>query len=248
MEKAKILVINDGSSLFYTIAGLLESKGFRTKVIETAEEAVETLSVCWFDVVIVKIQPGQTDRGALLPMVQELCPRAKLIIMSDQATLPMEAYKVAVEDYILMTCSGVQLWRQILSCLKSIPDNPVISPTEERLSSLHRQAFNRLKIMFHDIRGSMVAITADLNLLRRRSKGSFGEDSEKLLEETCNKAKTLISMMEDISTSYFAYGVDAEIEPEYLDIRKDIVQPILDELRNEWRFFKNPGETAQISS
>ena len=118
MEQAKILVINDGSSLFYGMAGLLESKGFRTKVTETAAEALGTLSACSFDLVIMKLHSGQTDRVALLPKIKELCPKAKLIIMSDQAILPVEAYELAVDDYIIMPCSSEQFWRQIFSCLK----------------------------------------------------------------------------------------------------------------------------------
>ena len=80
----------------------------------------------------------------------------------------------------------------------------------------------------------MVAITAGLQLLMRRSQGSSGEDSDKLLEETFNKANTLISMTEDFfKNSYFSSGAYAEIEPKYFDIRKDIVDPILDELWDE---------------
>ena len=233
MEQAKILVINDGSSVFYGMAGLLESKGFRTKVTETAAEALGTLSACWFDLVIMKLYSGQTDRVALLPRIKELCPKAKLIIMSDQAILPVEAYEVAVDDYIIMPCSATQLWRQIFSCLESITDKPVISPPEERLNPVNRQALNRLGIMFHDIRGSLVAITAGLKLLIRKNNGNLAEESHKLLEVTFNKAKTLISMTEDFFNSYFSSGAYAEIEPEYFDIRKDIVDPILDELGDE---------------
>ena len=50
----------------------------------------------------------------------------------------------------------------------------------------------------------MVSITAGLKLLMRRSQGSLGEDSDKLLEETFNKAKTLISITEDFFNSYFS--------------------------------------------
>ena len=233
MEQAKILVINDGSSLFYGMAGLLESKGFRTKVTETAAEALGTLSACLFDLVIMKLHSGQTDRVALLPKIKELCPKAKLIIMSDQAALPVEAYEVAVDDYIIMPCSSAQLWRQIFSCLERITYKPVISPPEERLNPVNRQALNRLGIMFHDIRGSLVAITAGLKLLIRKNNGNLAEESHKILEETFNKANTLISMTEDFFNSYFSSGAYAEIEPKYFDIRKDIVDPILDELWDE---------------
>ena len=233
MEQAKILVINDGSSLLYGMAGLLESKGFRTKLTETAAEALETLSACSFDLVIMKIHSGQTDRGALLPKIKELCPKAKLIIMSDQAILPVEAYELAVDDYIIMPCSSEQFWRQIFSCLKSIPYKPIISSPEDEVKPLSRQSLNRLGIMFHDIRGSMVSITAGLKLLIRRSKGSLEEDSDKILEETFNKAHTLISMAEDFFNSYFSSGAYAEIGQQYCDIRKDVVDPILDELWDE---------------
>jgi signal transduction histidine kinase len=233
MEQGNILVINDGSSVFYGMAGLLESKGFRTKVTETAAEALGTLSACWFDLVIMKLCSGQTDHVALLPRIKELCPEAKLIIMSDQAMLPVEAYEVAVDDYIIRQCSAAQLWRQIFSCLKEITDKPVTSPPEERVNPVNRQALNRLGIMCHDIRGSLVAIMAGLKLLIRKNNGNLAEESHKLLEETFNQAKTLISITEDFFTSYFSSGEYVEIEPKYFDIRKDVVDPILDELWDE---------------
>jgi hypothetical protein len=90
-----------------------------------------------------------------------------------------------------------------------------------------------LGIMFHDIRGSLVAITAGLKLLIRKNNGNLAEESHKILEETFNKANTLISMTEDFFNSYFSSGADAEIEQKYFDIRKDIVDPILDELWDE---------------
>lgn len=232
MVQAKILLINDGSSLYYGMAGLFESKGFGTKVAETVEEALGTMSACLFDLVIMKLTPGQPDRVALLPKIKELCPRVKLIIMSDQATLPIEAYEVAVDDYIIMPCSSSHLWGQIFSCLQSTMNEPVISSNEER-NSPSQQAVNRLGIMCHDIRGSMISITAGLKLLMRRTKGSLGEGTDKLLEETFNKAKTLISITEDFLNNYCASGAYSDNEQEYFDIRKDIVDPVLAELGDE---------------
>ena len=64
----------------------------------------------------------------------------------------------------------------------------------------------------------MVAITAGLKLLIRKNNGNLAEESHKLLEETFNKAKTLISITDDFFNSYFSSGAYAEIEPKYFDI------------------------------
>ena len=123
MEQPKILLINDGSTILYTMAGLLESKGLTARLTDTAEEALERLSAGFFHLVIIKLHMVQIDRLALLHMVTELCPRAKLIIMTDQAALPPDAYEVEVDDYIIMPCRSADLWRRIFAALKALRIN-----------------------------------------------------------------------------------------------------------------------------
>jgi DNA-binding response OmpR family regulator len=233
MELSRILLINDRSVLLCTIAKLLESKGFKARLTDTTEEALERLSAGFFHLVILKLHRGQIDRLALLHMIKELCPGAKLIIMTDQTPLPLDAYEVEVDDCIIMPCRSSDLWRRIFRCLNGTTDKPIPSPSEKGSNTISRQNYHKLGLMFHDIRGSMVSITAGMKLLVRRSKGRLGDESDRLLEATLNRMNTLISNTEDFLTSCFSSEENLTTKHNYIDLNKDIVDPILDELRDD---------------
>jgi K+-sensing histidine kinase KdpD len=87
--------------------------------------------------------------------------------------------------------------------------------------------------MFHDLRGSLVTIAAGLKMLQRKSQGSLGEDSVKFLEETLSKTKILISTTDDFLQSYFSSGECFENKQKCFDLREDIIDPVLYEMRDE---------------
>ena len=233
MEQPKILLINDGSTILSTMARLLESKGFTASLTDTAEGALERLSAELFHLVIIKLHRGQIDRTALLHMVTELCPRAKLIVMTDQAALPPDAYEVEVDDYIIMPCRSADLWRRIFRCLKGITDKPMPSQAKTGSNAINPQNLNKVGLLFHDVRGSMVSIAAGMKLLVRRSQGRLGDEFDGLMEATLNKMNVLIETTEDFLHSCFSSEEYLTIEPNYIDLNKDIVDPILDELRDD---------------
>ena len=153
MEPAKILLINDGSKLLYTMAELLESKGFQAKLTDSAEKALEKLSASFFHMIILKLHRGQIDRLALLHMVNELCPGAKLIIMTDQTPLPPDAYEVKADDYIRIPCRPLDLWRRIFQCLKGITGKPMSSPAKTGSNTINPQNLNKMGLMSHECQG-----------------------------------------------------------------------------------------------
>ena len=69
---------------------------------------------------IVKLQGKNADAPALLNAVKDLNPEARLIILGEDARLPVEAFQLTVDDYILLPCRPVEVWRRITSCLKAL--------------------------------------------------------------------------------------------------------------------------------
>ena len=119
MRPEDILIVNDGSPLLKTIGLLLAEKGHRTCVTDSPLEALAELARKYFRLVIVKLQEKNADSPALLNAVKDLNP-ATLIILGDDACLPLEAFQLAVDDYILLPCRPVEVWRRITSCLKAL--------------------------------------------------------------------------------------------------------------------------------
>ena len=130
MRPEDILIINDGSPFLKTIGLILADKGHRTCVTNDPLEARTELARKYFRLVIVKLQGEKPSRSlALLNAVQDLNPEARLIILGEDARLPVEAFQSAVDDYILLPCRPVEVWRRITSCLKALRVPPPRSPS-----------------------------------------------------------------------------------------------------------------------
>ena len=129
MSKQRFFLINDGSHFLYTMTELLESKGLTARLTDTAEEALERLSAEFFHLVILKLH-GAKYRLALLDMVKELCPRAKLIVMTDQLLCPRMPMRLKLTTTSLCHADPADLWRRIFRCLKDITDKPMPSPAK----------------------------------------------------------------------------------------------------------------------
>jgi len=135
-----ILIINDGSHFLKTIGLILAQKGNRTCVTDSHSEALAELTKKYFRLVIVKL-PGKTaDSPALLNAVKELNPEARLIILGEDAHLPVEAFQLAVDDYILLPCRPVEVWRRITSCLKALAQGQLDADVERLLEDAGKQA------------------------------------------------------------------------------------------------------------
>jgi len=104
-----ILIVNDGSPLLKTMALLLAEKGHRTCVTDSPLEALAELARKYFRLVIVKLQEKNANSPALLNAVKDLNPEATLIILGDDACRPLEAFQLAVDDYILLPCRPVEV-------------------------------------------------------------------------------------------------------------------------------------------
>jgi len=155
-----ILIVNDGSPFLKTIGLLLADKGYRTCVTDSPLEAVEELTRKYFRLVIVKLSGKTADNPALLNAVQDLNPEARLIILGEDARLPLEAFKLAVDDYILLPCRPVEVWRRITSCLKALQGAATPEAVQGKLNAANERALTKLSLLFHDLRSGLVSLQA----------------------------------------------------------------------------------------
>jgi signal transduction histidine kinase len=90
-----------------------------------------------------------------------------------------------------------------------------------------------VRIMSHDIRGSLVSMSATLKLLMRGYYGTMDEGVANILKDLLSKAVGLIGITEEYMGLTFSIGDDLEIGDEVLDLRQDIINPVLEELDGE---------------
>ena len=116
---------------------------------------------------------------------------------------------------------------------------------------------NALRIMLHDVRGSLVSMSATLKLLTRGYYGKMDEGVTNHLKELLSKTISLNGMTEEYLIRAFSVDGDLETEEEVLDLIQDIFNPILEELspelkehctQVECRFDGMPAERISIKA
>lgn len=237
MAQSDILLLGDGSHLFRTIAWVLEYKGYTVRATASPEAALEALVKKNYDLVIARLTAQESDGLDVLRRAKRLNPDIKVMVVSGihDMTLPMEAYQIEVDDYLLMPVSPTELWRRVSQCLdrQEVVDLKAVRIRTRPHAEFNELALNRLMIMFHDIRSAMVSTAAGLKLLTR---GTYGEVSDKAaakLQEVSARVDQLINLTEEFMGSAFADDGQGRARKEILDLQQDIVSPVLAELGEE---------------
>lgn len=122
--------------------------------------------------------------------------------------------------------------------------NPLL---ESQKPTFDEKVMNMVRIMSHDIRGSLVSISAALKLLSRGYYGKMDEEVANNLKGLLSKTIGLIGMTEEYLGRTFSLNDDLETEGETLDLRQDIINPVLEELAAEIRdryIVINNGQSA----
>lgn len=237
MAKYEILLLGDGSHLFRTIAWVLEYKGYSVRMAASPEAALEALVKKNYDLVVAKLSMTEMDGVEVLKRAKRLNPEVKIMVVSGnhEVTFPPEAYQIEVDDYLLMPVNPTELWRRVSHCLESLEIVDLI-PIEHRpapVAEVNDRVLDRLMMMFHDLRGSMVSNSASLKLLLRGRFGGMDPAVQTKLREVSDNVNKLISLTEEFMTN--AFSSDGELEKEMLDLHHDVVNPVLEELAAELR-------------
>ena len=236
MAKQDILLIGDGTNLLKTIGWVLDYKGFAVRVTASPEAALEALVKKNYDLVIAKLTNADRESVDILKRAKRLNPEVKIMLVSgnNDAIFPLEAFQVEVDDYLLMPVSPPELWRRVSSCLedREVMDlQPVRSAAAS--SVMDDPANPQLMLMFHDIRGSMVATAASLKLMARGKVGKMSQEAKAKLQEATGRIENTIHLMEDFIGESLADRRPEARDEAGLDLNADIVEPVLAELAAE---------------
>jgi len=238
MARQDILVIGDGKNLLHTIGWVLEYKGYAVRVTAGPEDALEALVRKNYDLVVAKLNRADRENLDILQRAKDLNPAVKIMVVSynDPAIFPLEAFLLEVDDYLVMPLSPPELWRRVSHCLE---DREVVDlePVRRAAAGSGRRDLTdqQLMLIFHDIRGSMVATAASLKLMARGAGGEISPVAQAKLREVTGRVENTIHLMEDfIGESLADRPPGARLEAG-LDLNADIVEPVLAELAGEIR-------------
>jgi DNA-binding response OmpR family regulator len=190
MAKYDILLIGDGTNLLKTIGWVLDYKGFAVKVTASPEAALEALVKKNYDLVIAKLTTADRESLDILPRARRLNPEVKVMVVSgnNDAIFPLEAYELEVDDYLLMPVSPPELWRRVNRCLEDREVMDLQPVRSSAASSVSGDLTNpQMMLMFHDIRGSMVATAASLKLMARGTVEEVSQIAKAKLHEATGR-------------------------------------------------------------
>ena len=153
MVPEEILIVNDGSLLLQMVGGLLENKGYQLSLTDSPEEALVLLSSRNIILAVIKLNGQQPDRLALLHIVKELDAGTRLIIVSDQAYLPAEAFEVEADDYLILPCRAAEIWRRLTLSLESPISQPEVTLEDGLMPPVNQGVLYNLDLMFPDVQG-----------------------------------------------------------------------------------------------
>ena len=101
-DSVKILIVEDDKKVALTITQLIEKLGYQSDTVETGEDAVKKISENSFDLILLDVYLPDTDALQLIPRLDKIYPRLKIVAMTgyDTAELEKEIRELGVLYYI----------------------------------------------------------------------------------------------------------------------------------------------------
>jgi len=232
MDRTEILLSGEWSHIGRAVSWALEHRGYRVRVAPEAEDVIAALVTRHYDLLIYIFAPQDSDGVGVIERARKIIPAIKVMLISQGpgGAFPLKAYRMKVDDYLIMPCSSPELYRRVARCLKPLKRIGVNQPAE----TVEIRATDRLLSIFHDIRGSLVSTAAGLKLVKRGIYGEISDDVTERLREAKAKINKLVGMVEE-SMNQVLIGHPQKTDCGCWDLRQDIIKPVLEECAEEIR-------------
>jgi signal transduction histidine kinase len=231
MRKFEILLAladEDPHSLM-VIQSALEEKGYRVTRETKDESTPERIPTNEFDLVV-------TDLLTVLEKAKELNPgvMAILVLATSSKSIPtVHAIRSSADDYLFRPFGLAEMEMRVSHCIEKLEAQQTDRQPESFDLSLNEKMLNMVKALSHDVRGSLLSISATLKLLSRGYYGKMDEAVVHRIKELFSKTSGLIGMTEEYLGRSFSVNNDLNAELESLDLMKDVLVPVLKELSSE---------------
>jgi len=211
-----------------TIHSAFEAQNYQVTAATSSWSATEALYAKHFDLVI-------TDLLDILGKTKEVTPDTVVIILTTdwKVTVVIKALRLGADDFLIEPLEQFELKDLVTYCGKRLEAK---RKNNQRVSSgdgSNGEILNMLKVMSHDVRGSLLSMSATLKLLTRGYYGKIDEDIAKHLKELFSRTTSLIGVTEEYLDSVLHIDDDWGKEGKVWDLMKDIIEPLLEELSVE---------------
>jgi DNA-binding response OmpR family regulator len=173
MSLKEILLVDEKAPISSAISFILQSKGYLVMLAPDAVTASEDLDNYYFDLMLVYLNGYEQEKLALLRQAKGRSPQTKVMIVANpqKMTLPLEAFQMRVDDYLLTPFSAPELCRRVNRCLHQSKNLKPESVLEGRGGTINRQILNSLRLKFFDMHNTLFSLKAHMNILVEEKHG-----------------------------------------------------------------------------
>lgn len=220
MELTEILLVDERTPIVSAIGYILQSKGYQVVLAPDAETALEELNNYYFDLLLVYLAGCESDKLDLLREAKKRAPWTKVMLAGSprKLTMPIEAFQMEVDDYLLTPFDARELCRRVKQCLSK---TEVLRPEtcSEKTVAINERVLEALRLKFCDIQNTLLSLVANLNnmvrgnpyLLDDRNLGHAYEASSdllKLMNITEEFLYNHLLLKQDLNCSTLIAGID----------------------------------------
>jgi signal transduction histidine kinase len=236
-KKREVLLVVDDPHTLQTMESALSGKGYQVTTASNASDAIEWVDARCFDLVILGLSGGVKDGLAALAKAREKNSNVRNVVLAE-ADID-ESFDVLrfsdVDDYIWKPCSPPELADRVNHCLRRQEFQVDKVQPEDRLLEMNKEILQILTMMSHDIRGSLISIGAGLKLLNRGIYGRMDEGAAHKTMDLYERVRSLVGLAEDYLGKAFSLTEEIESKEETVNLKRDVVCPVLEELSSEMR-------------
>jgi signal transduction histidine kinase len=231
MKKYKILLAleEEDSRRLPIIQAALEKRGYQISTETRSQFTTEGIPGEDFDLVITDLLPVLEKGKERTPEIMAI-----LVLETSSRSIPAaHAIRSSPDDYLFRPFELAELEMRASRCLQKLERPPKNPQPELGEQGFNEKILNMVKAMSHDVRGSLLSISATLKLLSRGYYGKMDEAVVQRIKELFSRTSGLIGITEEYLGRSFSANNDLDAEVESLDLMKDILIPVLKELSPE---------------
>jgi len=191
MKKYEILLAQSDEDPYHPalIRWTLKNKGYQVTTAMGSGSAIEMLRKNDFDLVI-------TDLLVVLEKTKELNPEGIAILMlnTKSGMIPVHAIRSVADDYLFIPFELAELELRVANGLERSELKRRNARTESHEARSNDRDPDTLRIISHDIMGSLISMSATLKLLSRGYWGKMDEGVTNSLEELLSQTVGLIRL------------------------------------------------------
>ncbi|MEJ2691309.1 MAG: response regulator, partial [Deltaproteobacteria bacterium] len=219
----QLLVVEDDPVLLELIGRFFAQRDIETDLAANGREALEKLSSQSYDIVFTDLHIPVMDGLSLLEWIKKMHPYTRVVVISGDSTPEsiIMAMRSGALDYLLKPFHLSDLLEVAKRCSRKFEP-----ATQTSLISLVRQ-------LSQDLSGDLVNLTIMAKLLEQGHYGHMETAVAEQLSKIGGKMRSMIAMVEDYSKIAVLLGQGRISSEEELDLKRDVISPILSELAME---------------